>query len=539
MSLRDPWSSGTTPDPPDPSTRKPLGYYYDLKLEDESKAYIEWIDDWLGVELTPPQQEMIRTICDHQKVLIVGANGFGKSFCLVVFSLAFFYLNIQSVVIATSGTQGKMDRTYCKPIKELHQQTWGLPGRYMLSTDTIRINGYPNMYLTATSPSDPGELEGVHSDHLLGIIEEADKDGINENHIDSMESLPVDHRDKLVASANPPKDAGDVVNRLIEDPTWETLEFSSFDAWNVQLELAHDDPYVLDEEGNPVPEGSWYKIRPDLEDQFVDGIVTLHQIKTDYESWNAEEWPGVEAAMRSHEREDLHVKWYRRRLGVRPPELAVVHRPYTIEDLDMAWNRDPPLVTETPTGIGLDVARGGGDKNALVGVFGREIRVLDVWTLKPGETHVDSEEHIRDILHHSWDCRFAIDAVGEGSGLADNIADWYPNVHRFNNHSNAIQSEKYDDKWTEANAEFGKLLDDGAGFRHAGLREELRTAARTLSYNVSYTKTRGHDYLRLDSKDTVKKRLGHSPDIMDATVMAAWAASDNTYSGPREIPSTW
>jgi len=526
-------------EPPKPGERKPLEYYYRLKLEDEAKAYIEWIDDWLGIQLTPPQQEMIRAVCNNQKTLIIGANGFGKTFCLVAFSLAFFFLNRESVVMATSGTFGKMQRTYCKPIRRIHESTWGLPGRYMLSSSTIRIEGYPEMYLTATSPGDPGELEGVHAENLMGIIEEADKPGINEKHFDSMESLLVDQRDKLLVSANPPRDAGDVVNEKMEDPTWTVKEFSSFDAWNVQVEMNHPDPYQKDEDGNPIEQAGWYKLKPEVEDKMVNGVVRLSQIKADWESWNGEAWPGLEEAKLSGDREDLDVRWYRRRLGMRPPELAVVHRPYTVDQLDSAFSREPAKVTATPTGLGLDVARGGGDKNVLIGVFGREIRVLDIWDLKTGETHIDSAARVKDNIHASWDCRLAIDAVGEGSGLSDMINEWYPNVYRFNNGANAIQSDKYDNKWTEANAEFGKLLRDGGSFKHNKLREELRTGARVLEYTVSFTKSKGYDFLRLNPKRDVKKRLGHSPDMLDAAVMAAWASSDNTYSGPREIPSTW
>ena len=526
-------------DIPHPDEREPLTYYVKLKARNEAQAYIEWIDDWLGIQLTPPQEDMIRAVCDNQKTLIVGANGFGKTYCLVAFSLAFCYLNMQSIVVATSGTFGKMQRTYMKPIRELHEKTWGLPGRYLVSSSMIRIDEYPNTYLTATAPRDPGELEGLHSDNLLGIIEEADKPAVKQDHFDSMESLLVDSRDKILVSANPPKDEGDVVNRVMEDDTWETIKFSSFDAHNVQIEMNHDDPYQTNEHGDPVREAGWYKLKPEVEDKMVDGVIRLSQIKNDWESWNQEPWPGIEEAMLSGDREDLDVRWYRRRLGDKPPELAVVHRPYTIDDVEAAFGREAPVVTEVPDGLGFDVARGGGDMNALVGVFGRELRVLDYWDLGKGETHVDSEAKVKSIIHPSWDCRLAVDAVGEGSGVADMIAEWYPNVVRYNNGSNAIQDDKYDNKWTEANAELGKFFKDGGAFRDNRLREQVRMASRSLQYEVSFTKRKGHDFLRCVGKGDLQDRLGQSPDLLDATIMAAWAASDDTYSGPTEIPSTW
>lgn len=525
---------------PDPDEREPVDYYVELKREDEVRAYKEWIDDYLGVALTPAQEEMLEAICSNQKTLIVGANGFGKTYFIAAFSLAYFYVNFPSVVMATSGTFQKMRRTYCEPVRKFHEENWGLPGKYLISKTRIRIDGYPESYWTASSPGDPGELEGVHSDYLLGVIEEADKRGITEDHFDSMSSLLTDRRDKLVATANPPRDEGDVVNRIMNDETWETVRFSSFDAHNVQVELDHPDPYQKDDDGEVIIEDGWPRLKREVEDEMVDGIVRLRQIKNDWESWNRESWPGIEEAMMSGDRDDLDVRWYRRRLGERPPELAVVHRPYTVGDIEDAFERaEAAEVTATPDGLGFDVARSGGDMNALVGVFGRQIRVLDYWDLGVDETHVDSEERVRKAIEPSWDCRLAIDAVGEGSGIADMIAEWYPNVTRFNNGSNAIQDEKYRDKWTESNAEFGKLIRDGAAFSHRRLREEAVTAARVLEFEVTYRRGRDADVLDLTNKKQVKDRLGRSPDLLDAAIMAAWAASGDTYSGPRSIPSSW
>lgn len=75
----------------------------------------------------------------------------------------------------------------------------------------------------------------------------------------------------------------------------------------------------------------------------------------------------------------------------------------------------------------LDIVRDSGDYNALSPLFGDDLRVLDYWQ---GMDHVANEDHIRNLLG-DWGCPFAIDAIGEGSALADNINTWYPNVVRF------------------------------------------------------------------------------------------------------------
>lgn len=530
-------STGTRDFIPDPDTRKPLKYYIDI--DDDKERYIEWMRDYLGVELTPPQEKMVEAFCRNQRTLIVGANGFGKTYFIASLSLAFLYTNFPAVVLATSGTFGKMKRTYCEPIREFHENTWGLPGTYLKGEVRIRMDGYPNHYWQAATPSDPGELEGVHSDYLLGVIEEADKRAVGEDIFDSMSSLLTDRRDKVIATANPPQEAGDIVNDLMDDKTWETVRFSSFDAHNVQVEINHDSPYKHDSHGRLALEDGWPLLKKEVEDEMVDGIVRLRQIKEDWEAWNHTEWPGLEEAMTSGERDDLDVRWYRRRLGQKPPEMAVVHRPYTVDDITNAFDRDPALQTATPQGLGFDVARGTGDYNCLVGIFGREIRVLDRWHLDGATTHVDSEEHVRDLMEGSWSCPMAIDAVGEGSGIADMVNEWYPHVIRFNNGSNAEQSEKYDNKWAESNAIFGQVIRDGAGFTDSRLREEALAGGRTLEFDESYRRGSGHDVLKVTSKKRLKQALGRSPDVLDASLMAVWAASDETSTGPKTIPSTW
>ena len=454
----------------DPDAVKPLDEYTGRN------KYVNWIEDYLGIILTEVQKEIIYTIQENQRTVIVAGNGVGKTYTLACFSLAYLFVNYPTSVLATSGTYQKLRRTYCRPVDNLHSNaTVPLPGRYLRSNPPrIVIDDEAEVFWEAASATDAGELEGVHNKYTLAIVEEADKPNVDEEIFDSLSSLLTDSNDKLVAVANPPKDETNVVYDKMEDPNWATIQPSSFDSHNVKLEMEHPDPYVRDEDGEIVIEettGDW-KLKDSVRAQMIPEMVTLSQIRQDWKAWNGEKWPGAETAMKSDDRDDLDVRWYRRRLGTIPPQSADALRPFTPEDVEDAYNRDPEHVSRHPAGLGWDVARGKGesaDYNALAGVWGRRLDILDYWRV--GD-HVRNEQKVRGLMEEdSWNCPLLIDVVGVGSEAADRVKRWYPNTDRFNASAKAIDEATYANRWTEGMVLLGEFLRDGGVISSRRLRE--------------------------------------------------------------------
>ena len=472
--------------------------------------YNEWICDYLEVRLTEAQRQINRSVAEHERTQVIAANGIGKSWDAAALSLAFLFSNYPASVLATSGTYGKLQRTYCKPVEQLHRYTWGLPGEYKQAPPRIDFEDDPNIFLQATSPADAGELEGVHNKYVLGVVEEADKDAVDEEIIDSMESLLTDHRDRLLVISNPPRDEANIVAELQEDPTWNTLEFSSFASQPVRVELG-------EAEGPP-----------------IDNLVTLDRIKEDWESWNARPWPGVEEARASAENRELDERWYRRRMGVMPPATALANRPFEIASVREAFHREPQTVSATPQAVGMDVARSGGDYNAVAAVFEDELRILDFWT---GKDHVEGEQKLRALYRGNWSCPLAIDAIGEGSALADNVSTWHDQTVRFNSGEVPGSPHEYKDCWSEGMHLLGEFLQNGGSIGNTRLREELLAAARVVEYTEKYISSRGTEVLSLSPKAEVKEVLERSPDLLDAAMQAVYAAEHG--AGPRTVPSTW
>lgn len=485
-----------------------LGYHYAERARRQDPTWLEdAIEDYLDVTVTDAQREICRAIVEHEKLLVQTANGIGKSFILACVTVVWLVAHHPAAVLATSGTYPKLKRTFCKPVEQLHGSALGgagLPGTYKRSPPRIEIDGMPEQYFEAASPSDAGELEGVHGGYVLGIIEEADKDDVTEATFEAMESLVSDQRDRLVAIANPPEDETNSLQRLYEDSTWEVLRLSSFRSHNVRVEVG------------------------EAEGELIDGLATLWKIKQDWDSYIGDAWPGIEQAEAWSDpehpefREDLDARWYRRRAGITPPGDAGVHRPLDPALVDAAYEPDTTPVRETPTALGVDVARSGDD---TVGVGVHELH-LEVEYEQRGTDHVEQEQELADLIRTWPTPEMAVDAVGEGSGLADGLHDRFGTVHRFKNQSTAVAETEYDDKWAESLAEFAAYLEAGGTFSNADLYEQAKVAARTITWEERHIGSRGRDgadvLAAAARKDDVKQRLGRSPDHLDAALMAVW-----------------
>ena len=234
-------------------------------------------------------------------------------------------------------------------------------------------------------------------------------------------------------------------------------------------------------------------------------------------------------------RTDLNEEWYRRRAGIIPPDGAEAYRPFYVQDVKVCVNEN-----KAPTGgygellgVAVDVARKGGDRT-VVTVLYEDVAVVHSWK---GADHNENYSSVRDIVD---DLEFvppmAVDAVGEGSGLADDLQEAYgeDTVARFKAGTAPEEeqvgdgdgADEYYNKWTEALAALSGYLPEisieGDSEDVADLREELFVAARTIE--LEERRRRSGDLVRATPKDDVKDRLGRSPDRLDSLVMAAWAA---------------
>jgi|GEM_PF-444210 len=531
--------------------------------------YVRFAEDHLGLDLADIQKRLLRATAKHRHVLIQSGNGVGKSFGVAALNLAFLYSNINSENQTTSGSYSQLEDTMWRPMKSIWKGTT-LPGR-TIDSNPYRLDIDDSWYWKAVSPKYPDDLEGRHAGEMLMVIEEADKPSISEEHFQSAESNITDANDRMIAICNPPRGEENIVYEKRQSKKWHVIQFSSFESHNVLVDAG------------------------EIDSEHIPGLVDLPKIAEDWEDWNNEPWPeavenwdgdypgvgilldrieageldredlletlrpGFDVARRMSAprldadgvptfeqdrdlrpnpdfRSDLHEEWYRRRAGIIPPEGAESYRPFYVEEVrTCVEENEPPAVDERGEllGVAVDVARKGGD-STVVSVLYEEVAVIHSWKKTD---HNENYNLVRDIVDElEFVPPMAVDAVGEGSGLADKLVEAYGSktVARFK--AGAAPEEEQDgggdgydeyyDKWTEGLMMLGQWLDeiaiDGDTEDVADLREELFAAARTIE--LEERRRRSGDLMKASPKDVVKERLGRSPDRLDATLMAAWAA---------------
>lgn len=512
--------------PKDPVTKK-IGDYFDRSNDER---YIEFAEEILGVEPVGPQREILRALATERYILIQSGNGVGKTYGVGLGALGYLFCHFEAIAYATSGSYDTLADNLWKPMRDVYRRS-NLPGEDKESPPRIEDIPGRTSYFKARSPRHAGSLEGRHSANILCVVDEADKPDVDMETIDAMESNISDSRDRMIVIGNPPKDESNLMHELRETGDYKVIQFSTFDSYNVQNDLSEDDP------------------------AFVGGISSLSKVRERWEKWNDEPWPGKAQAQMSYLRDDLSARWFRRVLGRIPPTGSGAYRPIQPDAVSGAFDREPAQTvagvhgdhekivrTETPQAIGIDAARMGGDKMAVAGMFGDVLEVIDVWS---GKNHTQNETRIRSLLRR-WHTNptIAIDATGEGSGLADNLSRDLSNVIRYNAGETAIDKRKYRYRWGEGLHHLGVFLSSGAvsmsddvgAATRRDVREELTTASRVIEYTEKFISSRGTEVAQASPKTDIKDRIGRSPDLLDSCMMAAWARGTD---GATVVTSTW
>jgi len=484
--------------------------------------YVRFAREVLGIDLADQQEAILRSLASNQRTVIMSGNGPGKSFGVAIAKLAFLVTNPGSTVLGTSGSYSQYVDAVWRPMKTLHTQLeQRLPGGVDLGTPND--GGQPTLELDTdwfakvVSPRDPGDLEGRHADAVLVVIEEADKAYIGDEHFDSAESSITDDNDRMLAICNPPRDESNAVYERLEmgrDPDnerWETIQFSTLHSHNVRVDAG------------------------ELSGPKIPGITDLHTVREDWEAWNGDEWPGIEQARAWSDpsspdfREDLDERWYRRRAGVMPPTGVAAHRPIERDDVKAAWERAPGTVTEEPQASSVDVARSGADDTVAASVYEQ---ALDVRYEQPGDTHTAQRDDLTDEFGGDDDHPIAVDALGEGSGLADMLEERFPEVIRFGAGNEPATKSAYYSCWEEGLDLLGDWLADGGSIDDRKLYEELLIVARAVEFEERHYASRGTEVLKATvAKTDIKDRLGRSPDRLDAAYMAVWARDSGALAG--------
>lgn len=186
-----------------------------------------------------------------------------------------------------------------------------------------------------------------------------------------------------------------------------------------------------------------------------------------------------------------------------------------------------------PRAAGYDVARSGTDRSVRCLLYGTTI--ADILIVKDKKDQIDTGDQADTLVGDAGEFEYglddmAVDAVGLGVGVVDALAKQGFTVHEYMSGSkpdpavmlSAADSMpvNFDNLRSQMIYLYARGIELGIikHFRGCPFLNELQKEA--MAHNFETT----DKVLRVESKDHVKKRLGSSPDLLDAVIMALYVA---------------
>lgn len=434
-----------------------------------------WRDDvvefvhamWPKITLEPWQVEFLDALCnkttDKDRIAVRSGHGVGKTAALAIAALWFLLTRPNGIVLVTANSQDQLKDNNWAEMRRWIAQMPKIWGRYFdVQATHIRCEKMGSFATARTaSRENPEALQGLHSDHVLILCDEAS--GIPDIVFETGRGSLSTPGSKLVLTGNPTRGQG---------------EF--YDAFNI---LA-DHYYKLH-----VPSTSVHRATGHIED------------------------------IRKKHGEDSNP--YRIRvLGEFPKEDDDQVIPRYL--CDEALRRKVDYI-DAPVIWGVDVAEGvGRDRTALVkrrgnALLEKELKPIQTWLTKDpmqiaGILHDEYKNHLKRERPFSIN----IDTIGIGAGLFYRCKELGLPVKKVNVAESPSSKERFlrlrDELWFEAREWFEGLdvsLDKDNPKVH-----ELISELCSPSYQIN-----SNGKMRVETKQEMKKRGISSPDIAEAFLM--------------------
>jgi hypothetical protein len=477
--------------------------------------------DVLGVTLTPDQQAALRAALEPPyRVMVKSGHNIGKTFLCSVLVVWWYYTRNPAIVITTAPTERDVCDLLWTEIRLLVRRA-KLPDHLAPAAPGMYDPADPEEHYAKGFTARKGEsFQGRHRPNMLFVFDEAE--GVEATYWKTTNTMfQPDGSSCWFAILNPTTTTSQSYQeeQAVDgdgDPKWRTFSISSLNHPNVLAAV----------KGEPIP---------------IPNAVSLGQV----EDWVAEYFeplPSDEA--------DPFVdvefpvgsgQWYRpgpdgegRVLGRRPS--AGTYGVWSEQLWTLAVEPKGKEFREIPAydipEIGCDVARFGDDRteiHARTGSVSLSHEDHGGWdTVKTADRlmrlayHLAAQATARRDFHadplRGTSIPIKVDDTGVGGGVTDILRANGYNAVPVNAGSSALDPDRYvrmrDELWftTALLAKAGKLDLSRLGAKRLA---KLKTQAMQPKWTPTPTRQR-----KVESKEDLKKRLGRSPDGMDAVNLA-------------------
>ncbi len=458
---------------------------------------VRWAKEVAGVDLWNKQKDICFSVRDNQRTAVRAANGVGKSFCASIIAAWFIAMNDpnETIVITTAPSFPQIKsnmffelsarkRTIDERISQnLIDPAYALPGKINTSGNVAEWklpNG--NQLALGRKPAD-GEIittfQGIHRKNVLFIIDEAG--GMPLDMFVAAERMTTNKNAKVLAIGNPDR-RGSEFYRMFYDPDvewrWSKMHISSFDS-----------PAFT---GEPCP--------PEL----LEYLPNKEWVDSNLKAWGGPDDPRAKISIFGDFPESDESVFF--------SESAMAAADDT--------NIDPDLTK--PGILGIDLSMFGSDES--VAYFNRDnhIRKADSWGQLGTQAAVDRIHNLAIELGADY---LNIDAGGIGAPIISQLQSTYPvesrNYRIVEMNSSAAPPDKR--RWLNSRSWWYDRLREDMILGKVDLdiprgEDKLRKQLTAINYSIAEGARAGA--IQMESKKDMKKRVGFSPDEVDALVYA-------------------
>ena len=445
-------------------------------------APVDFAKNCLSLDPLEWQREvMLAVALGDRRLSVRSGHGVGKSTCAAAIMLWFLLTRYPCKVITTAPTASQLYDALFAECKNLMKRLPAPIAKLLEATsDRVVLKSSPTeafISCRTASRDRPESLAGVHSQHVLLVADEAS--GIPEEVFESGAGSMSTHNATTLLLGNPVRNRGLFYRTHHElADSWKTWRISSADSPLVAADFLTDMAQRYGEESNA------YRVRVLGEFALDDGESLIQ------------------------------------------PSL-----------IEAAIARDIDAVDTAPLVYGVDVARHGSDKSALVKRKGNAVvgiktwRQLDLMQLVGAIVHEieQEEDHVEEAM---------VDAIGLGAGVADRLAEMgHPVVSVNVSESSAMHPSAMrlrDELWLRAK--------EWLEAKDCILPDNEMLAQELVAPRYAFTSS---GKMKIESKDEMKRRGIQSPDVADAfcltfagtAAMVTRGAMSKRWKQPIDYPS--
>lgn len=424
------------------------------------------------------QDEVYESVRDHRYTAVPSCHDVGKSFSAA--NIIAWWIDShppgEAFAVSTAPTAPQVEVILWRELNRIHVHR-DLPGYITAgSVPAWKMDGEIVAYGRKPADYDQAAFQGIHAKYVLVVIDEAC--GVPRSLFEAADALATNENSRVLAIGNP-DDPSSYFQKICQPNSgWNVVTISAFDWINEMKRMRKAKDSRLEVLAPVLVSEQWVKER-------------------------AERW-GVDSAI-----------YKAKVLGQFAESAEDTIIPYHIAKACVNLLLEP-TEKNFPGVLGCDIARGGEDESTIISVHGTDVEIIAKFREPDLMKVADRIATELETRGPQW--KAVVDGDGIGGGVIDRLRQLRKNVVEYRGSEKARHRPKrFKNRRAEAWWAGRLLLQDKAVSLPTG-SDDADTLLRDLTVPRIIRDAAGR--IQVEPKDEIRKRLGHSPDLGDALIMA-------------------